>query len=46
VLVLAVILATYWCPRVGVMLAFVVFFYMEDLEKLSTPWVPFPVEKE
>ena len=46
VLVLAVFFATYWCPRVGVMLAFVVFFYIEDLEKLSTPWVPFPVTKD
>ncbi len=46
VLVLLVFFATYWCPRVGVMLAFVVFFYMEDLEKLSTPWTPFPIVKE
>ena len=46
VLVIAVFFATYWCPRVGVMLAFVVFFYIEDLEKLSTAWVPFPVLKE
>jgi hypothetical protein len=46
VLVLAVLLATYWCPRVGVMLAITVFFYIEDLEKLSTPWIPFRVTKE
>jgi hypothetical protein len=46
VLVLAIFFATDWCPRVGVMLAFVVFFYIEDLEKLSTPWVPFPIEKD
>ncbi len=46
VLVLLVLLATYWCPRVGVMLAITVFFYIEDLEKLSTPWVPFRVTKE
>jgi hypothetical protein len=38
VLVVAVFFATYWCPRVGVMLALTVFFYIEDLEKLSTPW--------
>ena len=38
VLVLLVLIASSWCPRVGVMLALTVFFYMEDLEKLSTPW--------
>lgn len=41
VLVLSVLFATYWCPRVGVMLALTVFFYIEDLEKLSTPWIPY-----
>ncbi len=46
VLVLAVLLGTYWCPRVGAMLALTVFFYIEDLEKLSTPWVPFRMRKE
>jgi hypothetical protein len=39
VVVLSVVLATYWCPRVGAMLALTVFFYIEDLEKLSTPWI-------
>lgn len=38
VLVLAVLLATYWCPRVGVMFGLAVFFYFEDLEKLRRPW--------
>lgn len=46
VLVLAVLFATYWCPRVGIMLAIAVFFYIEDLEKLSTSWIPFRVSKE
>jgi hypothetical protein len=46
VLVLAVLFASYWCPRVGAMLALTVFFYIEDLEKLSTPWVPFRMRKE
>ena len=41
VLVLAVVVATYWCPRVGIMLALTIFFYIEDLEKLSVPWLPF-----
>ena len=43
VIVLSILLATSWCPRVGVMLALAVFFYIEDLEKLSTSWIPFRV---
>ena len=39
VLVLLVLIASSWCPRVGIMLALTVFFYMEDVEKLSTSWV-------
>lgn len=46
VLVLLVLVSTNWCPRVGVMVALAVFFYIEDLEKLSTPWLPFRVTKE
>ena len=46
VLVLSVLIASYWCPRVGIMLALTIFFYIEDLEKLSTPWVPFRVPRE
>ena len=42
-LVALVFLATYWCPRVGSMVALAVFFYMEDLEKLMRPWVTLPV---
>jgi hypothetical protein len=41
VLVLLVLAASYWCPRVGIMVALAVFFYMEDMEKLRRPWVPF-----
>lgn len=40
VLVLLVLAASYWCPRVGIMVALSVFFYMEDMEKLRRPWVP------
>jgi hypothetical protein len=40
-LVLLVLAAAYWCPRVGVMAALAVFFYMEDMEKLRRPWVTF-----
>lgn len=46
VLVLLVFIASYWCPRVGAMVALTVFFYIEDLEKLSTPWIPFHMTKE
>lgn len=44
-LVFMVIAATFWCPRVGAMLTLVVFFYMEDLEKLVRPWVTFTIDK-
>ena len=37
--VLAVLLATQWCPRVGVMVALAVFFYIEDMEKMKRPWI-------
>lgn len=40
-LVLLVLAAAYWCPRVGAMAAFTVFFYMEDMEKLRRPWVTY-----
>ena len=41
VLVLLVLVASYWCPRVGVMVALTVFFYFEDMEKLRRPWVTY-----
>jgi hypothetical protein len=40
-LVLTVLAASYWCPRVGAMVGLAVFFYFEDLEKLRRPWVTF-----
>lgn len=40
-LVLLVLAAAYWCPRVGAMVALSVFFYFEDMEKLRRPWVTF-----
>ena len=40
-LVLLVLVAAYWCPRVGIMVALAVFFYMEDMEKLRRPWVTY-----
>jgi hypothetical protein len=41
VLVLLVLVGSYWCPRVGVMVALAVFFYIEDMEKLRRPWVTY-----
>jgi hypothetical protein len=40
-LVLLVLVAAYWCPRVGIMVALAVFFYIEDMEKLRRPWVTY-----
>ena len=40
-LVLLVLVASYWCPRVGAMVALAVFFYIEDMEKLKRPWVTY-----
>ena len=40
-LVLLVLSAAYWCPRVGAMVALTVFFYIEDMEKLRRPWVTY-----
>lgn len=38
-LVLAlVLLATMWCPRVGIIMALLVFFYFSDMEVLITPF--------
>jgi hypothetical protein len=36
--VLLVFLAALWCPRVGILLALAVFFYLEDLEVFTRPW--------
>lgn len=40
-LVLLVLAAAYWCPRVGAMVALAVFFYFEDMEKLRRPWITY-----
>lgn len=37
-LVILVFLAAYWCPKVGAMVAIAVFFYLEDLQKLTQTW--------
>ena len=38
-LALIVLFAAFWCPRVGILAALAVFFYLSDLEKLTTPFV-------
>jgi hypothetical protein len=40
-LVLLILVASYWCPRVGVMVGLAVFFYIEDMEKLRRPWITY-----
>jgi len=40
VLVILVLVAANWCPRVGLYTGLAVFFYLADLEKLTTPFVP------
>ena len=44
-LVLLLIAATYWCPRVGIMVALAVFFYIEDMEKLRRPWITYETKE-
>ncbi len=44
-LLLLVLAATYWCPRVGSMVALAVFFYIEDMEKLRRPWVTYETKE-
>ncbi len=33
-----VLLATMWCPRVGIVMALLIFFYFSDMEVLITPF--------
>lgn len=37
-LVILTFLAAVWCPKVGAMVAVAVFFYFEDLQKLTQSW--------
>lgn len=37
-LLILVFLAGAWCPKVGAMVAVAVFFYFEDLQKLTQTW--------
>jgi hypothetical protein len=36
--VLLVLTAAVWCPRVGIMVALVIFFYLGDMHTLLTPF--------
>lgn len=36
--VLLVITSAIWCPRVGILVALVVFFYLSDMNTLVTPF--------
>lgn len=45
-LVLALLVASYWCPRVGIMVALAVFFYIEDMEKLRRPWITYETTRK
>lgn len=37
-LVILIFLAAMWCPKVGAMVAVAIFFYFEDLHKLTQTW--------
>ena len=39
--VLLVLTSTIWCPRVGILVALVVFFYLSDMNTLITPFTEF-----
>ena len=41
-LVITLLVAAAWCPRVGSMCALALFFYLGDLARLTTPWSPSP----
>jgi hypothetical protein len=37
-IVLLVVTAALWCPRVGILVALLVFFYLSDMNTLITPF--------
>jgi hypothetical protein len=41
-LVLTLIAAASWCPKVGIMAALALFFYLNDLSRLTKPWQDMP----
>jgi hypothetical protein len=36
--ILLVLTSAMWCPRVGIIVAFIVFFYLSDMNVLITPF--------
>jgi len=38
-LVVTLIAALVWCPTVGIMAALALFFYLNDLSRLTKPWL-------
>lgn len=38
IIVLLVISSAIWCPRVGILVALIVFFYLSDMNTLITPF--------
>lgn len=39
--VLLVLTSAMWCPRVGIIVAFIVFFYLSDMNTLITPFTKY-----
>lgn len=38
-LAVALVMATVWCPRVGIVVALLVFLYLSDVEMLTKPFI-------
>ena len=36
---MSIIFAAIWCPRVGIIVAFLVFLYLSDIEMLTKPFI-------
>jgi hypothetical protein len=45
-LVLTVIAAAAWCPRVGIMAAVALYFYLADMFHLTQPWITTQTQKQ
>ena len=35
-----VVSSAVWCPRVGILIALIAFFYLSDMNTLITPFIP------
>lgn len=38
-LAVALVMATVWCPRVGIVVALLIFLYLSDVEMLTKPFI-------